>query len=158
MVLLNGRISCEGTPSELVSRINSEDIAEFLGVNTLEGVVKDVSRGVAQVFSEGFGGFINVRGVNGIEKGTKVLVSFRPGDIVILAGPLKTGDLSITEAVVEDVYITKCNIKLVLRLAGGAKVKAEVSRGYVVDFLDRLRPGAAIWVGIPNRCLRVSKF
>ena len=86
-------------------RASDTGVAEFLGVNTLEGVIKDVNGGIAQVFSKGFGEFINVKEADMMEKGTKVLITFRPDDVVILAGPFRTRDLSTTEAIIENVYV-----------------------------------------------------
>mgnify|MGYP000333041175 CR=1 FL=1 len=105
---------------DFLIRASDIDVAEFLGVNTLEGVIKDVNGDIAQIFSKGFGEFINVKEADGMEKGTKVLITFRSDDVVILAGPFRTRDLSTTEAIIENVYVIKCNIKLTLRLAGGA--------------------------------------
>lgn len=93
--------------------------------------------------------------VDGVREGSKVLLTFRPDDVVVLGDSTRPDGLNIMEAVVESVQVTKCSIKLVLGFPRGGAIKAEVGRGCLIKLANELRAGVNVRIGVPVEYVRV---
>ena len=156
-LMLNGRVVFEGRPDELTGLARSGEAARFLGLNILEGTVVDViGEDFVRVRSEGLGGEVVARRLENVGVGDRVLLTFRPDDVILVKGTAPAG-FNVVDAEVEGLKVMKCNIKLVLRLRGGARIKAEVGRGYLLSVLGDARVGQRVKVGIPSKYVHASK-
>jgi molybdate transport system ATP-binding protein len=91
-VIMDGRIRQVGTPAEVFAAPVDENVAGFVGIETVaQGRVRSVNDGVAQVQV----GAQVIEGGSGVSAGDEVLVCLRPEDVVI--GP-PAGELSPTSA------------------------------------------------------------
>jgi molybdenum ABC transporter ATP-binding protein len=90
-VLLEGRVRQTGTPAEVFGSPADEEVANFVGVETIaEGRVRAVEDGVATVEV----GTHVIEGGTGVTAGEEVLVCLRPEDIVLSAHSSKTAPTS----------------------------------------------------------------
>ncbi len=142
----------------LSSRVRTKDAAQFLGLNALEDVVRSTDNTYVRVYSEELGGEVMTRAADGIKEGSRVLITFRPDDVVILGSSALPDNLNVVNAIVVSMQVTKCNVKLLLRLPGSTVIKAEVSRGYIINALNELSPGSEVRVGIPLKSMHISQL
>ena len=155
-LMLDGRVVFEGRPSELTGLVKSREAARFLGLDIIEGFVTAVlNDGYVKVYSEGLEGEVLAKALESVSVGDRVLLTFRPDDVVLL-GRSEPANLNVVDAEVEMLKVMKCNVKLMLRLRGGARIRAEVSRGYLLSTLGDVRVGQKIKVGIPPKYLHAS--
>jgi len=158
IIMLKGRITCNGRLDDILLSINFKEAARFLGFNILEGEVVEKNTGRIVVYCNDAGLRLQAGNSTKVNIGDKVLIIFRPDDVIVLSEDDKCSNLvNCVEAIVESVHITKCNIKLKLKLPGGHIISAEVGRGYIVRSLGRLCKGLRVQVHIPVECLNVCR-
>ncbi|WFO74842.1 ABC transporter ATP-binding protein [Desulfurococcaceae archaeon MEX13E-LK6-19] len=160
-VLINGRIAGKGTSDNMLSEIESEEAARFLGFNMLKGTVNTIGNGFMKILlSESTKAIVYVSNTNNrLRAGDKVFLLFRPDDVVIVSSKYSGIKINVFEAIVSSIQVTKCNIKLELRLRDiNTVVKAEVGRGYLLEILDKIKPGNKVYIHIPPKALALSRI
>lgn len=143
-VMMDGRIRQIGTPGEVFGSPADEEVAEFVGVETIApGRVRSVNAGVAVVE---VGGQM-VEGGGNVSAGNEVLVCVRPEDVV-LSPP---GDIRETSA--------RNHLRgRVVRLAtAGPFVRVEVDVGFVLVALITRQSVEDLGIAAGAECVATFK-
>ena len=159
MIMLRGVIACSGNSHNILSRIKSKEVAKFLGLNALEGKV--IGR---------YGDSIAIRLYDNIEllakdtvinvnEGDKVLIIFRPDDVIIHNGRDNRMTNSIKAKIVR-IHVAKCNIKMTLQISPNHIINAEISRGYLINTLknNNISINSTVYIYIPMECINICKL
>jgi len=150
LIMLGGHIVCSSKPDDIIFNIKSREVAKFLGFNVLEGWIVEKNTYHTIVYCGGANLKVQTRSSTKVDVGDRVLVLFRPDDIVILSSENANVDyMNSMEVTVQDIQITKCNIKLILKTNDHQVIKAEVSRGYIIHLMRSINKGSKIRIQIP---------
>ena len=145
----DGRIQQLAPPDELYESPKNSFVAQFIGENnTLEGIVKEITNGVALVQLDG-GGLIDCNPVNVSKAGERTRVSIRPERVEFNRERFQPGAHTLTAEVLEFIYMGDI-FRTRLRVAGNDNfiVKTRNAPDQV-----RLVPGAKIDIGwLPSDC------
>lgn len=148
-VFNDGRIQQLAPPAELYESPQNSFVAQFIGENnTLEGVVKEISNGVALVQLND-GNVIDCNPVNVTKAGEKTRVSIRPERVEIDKARMSPGAHTISAEVLEFIYMGDM-FRTRLRVAGNDDfiVKTRNAPDQV-----QLEPGTQIDIGwLPSDC------
>ncbi len=159
IVLMDNTIIFNGVPGELFNNIKSIKQASFFSLNVLEGVVIDKSRKTLTVKLSDGKTIINVSTINiaqGIDIKDRVLVLFRPDDIVLTNNKFEENSY---KAKVLSVRVTNCNVRLLLEVSGNIIIKAELGRGYLLEALGRIpAENTMINIRVPKRTITLTKL
>jgi putative spermidine/putrescine transport system ATP-binding protein len=145
----DGRIQQLAPPDELYESPKNSFVAQFIGENnTLEGVVKEISNGMALVQLDD-GKLIDCNPINVTKAGERTRVSIRPERVEFNKERLQDGAHTLTAEVLEFIYMGDI-FRTRLRVAGNEEfiVKTRNAPDQV-----RLKPGAQIEIGwLPSDC------
>ncbi len=146
LVLMKGAIKAQGTPTTIFNAISDVDVAEFLGLNIVEGIVdKDLGDNI--IVDLGEAKLLVTKSNNRTySKGAKVKLVFRPDDIVITHC---SKDLRTIACRIKNYRITKCSVKLTLSI-GGNDMVVEVGRGYINELYGEAVNSGIICIKITN--------
>jgi putative spermidine/putrescine transport system ATP-binding protein len=148
-VFNDGRIQQLAPPAELYESPENSFVAQFIGENnTLEGVVKEISNGVALVQLND-GNVIDCKPVNVTKAGEKTQVSIRPERVELDQTRMRPGAHRLSAEVLEFIYMGDM-FRTRLRVAGNDNfiVKTRNAPDQV-----QLEPGAQIDIGwLPSDC------
>ena len=148
-VFNDGRIQQLAPPAELYESPENSFVAQFIGENnTLEGVVKEISNGVALVQLND-GNVIDCKPVNVTKAGEKTRVSIRPERVALDQTRMRPGAHRLSAEVLEFIYMGDM-FRTRLRVAGNDNfiVKTRNAPDQV-----QLEPGAQIDIGwLPADC------
>ena len=148
-VFNDGRIQQLAPPAELYESPENSFVAQFIGENnTLEGVVKEISNGVALVQLND-GNVIDCKPVNVTKAGEKTRVSIRPERVELDQTRMLPGAHRLRAEVLEFIYMGDM-FRTRLRVAGNDNfiVKTRNAPDQV-----QLEPGAQIDIGwLPADC------
>ncbi len=148
-VFNDGRIQQLAPPAELYESPENSFVAQFIGENnTLEGVVKEISNGVALVQLND-GNVIDCKPVNVTKAGEKTRVSIRPERVELDQTRMRPGAHRLRAEVLEFIYMGDM-FRTRLRVAGNDNfiVKTRNAPDQV-----QLEPGAQIDIGwLPADC------
>lgn len=148
-VFNDGRIQQLAPPAELYESPQNSFVAQFIGENnTLEGVVKEISNGVALVQLND-GNVIDCKPVNVTKAGEKTRVSIRPERVELDQTRMRPGAHRLRAEVLEFIYMGDM-FRTRLRVAGNDNfiVKTRNAPDQV-----QLEPGAQIDIGwLPADC------
>ena len=148
-VFNDGRIQQLAPPAELYESPENSFVAQFIGENnTLEGVVKEISNGVALVQLND-GNVIDCKPVNVTKAGEKTRVSIRPERVELDQTRMRPGAHRLRAEVLEFIYMGDM-FRTRLRVAGNDNfiVKTRNAPDQV-----RLEPGTQIDIGwLPSDC------
>ena len=148
-VFNDGRIQQLAPPAELYESPQNSFVAQFIGENnTLEGVVKEISNGVALVQLND-GNVIDCKPVNVTKAGEKTRVSIRPERVELDQTRMRPGTHRLSAEVLEFIYMGDM-FRTRLRVAGNDNfiVKTRNAPDQV-----QLEPGAQIDIGwLPADC------
>lgn len=158
IVLMDKTIVYNGPPSKLFRSIKSAQQAEFFNLNILKGVIVDRSKKslTISLLDNPLHLVANADDYNyRVSIGDKVLVLFRPDDIVLTSE--KTLE-NVFNVEVLDVRLMNCNVRLMLRITDNTKIKAELGRGYILKTLGTLpKPGTRINIHVPRETIIITK-
>ncbi|MFV2034772.1 MAG: ABC transporter ATP-binding protein [Halocynthiibacter sp.] len=116
-VFEDGRIQQLAAPAQLYEEPENSFVAQFIGENnTLEGVVKGISNGVATVELDG-GGLIEAKPVNVSKAGERTKVSIRPERVEYNKDRLHSDAHTLKAEVLEFIYMGDI-FRTRLRVAG----------------------------------------
>ena len=148
-VFNDGRIQQLAPPAELYESPENSFVAQFIGENnTLDGVVKEISNGVALVQLND-GNVIDCKPVNVTKAGEKTRVSIRPERVELDQTRMRPGAHRLRAEVLEFIYMGDM-FRTRLQVAGNDNfiVKTRNAPDQV-----RLEPGAQIDIGwLPSDC------
>ena len=148
-VFNDGRIQQLAPPAELYESPENSFVAQFIGENnTLDGVVKEISNGVALVQLND-GNVIDCNPVNVTKAGEKTRVSIRPERVELDKTRMRPGAHRLRAEVLEFIYMGDM-FRTRLQVAGNDNfiVKTRNAPDQV-----RLEPGAQIDIGwLPSDC------
>ena len=148
-VFNDGRIQQLAPPAELYESPENSFVAQFIGENnTLDGVVKEISNGVALVQLND-GNVIDCKPVNVTKAGEKTRVSIRPERVELDKARMRPGAHRLRAEVLEFIYMGDM-FRTRLQVAGNDNfiVKTRNAPDQV-----RLEPGAQIDIGwLPSDC------
>ena len=148
-VFNDGRIQQLAPPAELYESPENSFVAQFIGENnTLEGVVKEMSNGLALVQLND-GNVIECNPVNVTKAGEKTRVSIRPERVELDKARMRPGAHRLRAEVLEFIYMGDM-FRTRLQVAGNDNfiVKTRNAPDQV-----RLEPGAQIDIGwLPSDC------
>mgnify|MGYP002634392571 FL=1 len=148
-VFNDGRIQQLAPPAELYESPENSFVAQFIGENnTLEGVVKEMSNGLALVQLND-GNVIECNPVNVTKAGEKTRVSIRPERVELDQARMRPGAHRLRAEVLEFIYMGDM-FRTRLQVAGNDNfiVKTRNAPDQV-----RLEPGAQIDIGwLPSDC------
>ena len=148
-VFNDGRIQQLAPPAELYESPENSFVAQFIGENnTLDGVVKEISNGVALVQLND-GNVIDCKPVNVTKAGEKTRVSIRPERVELDQTRMRPGAHRLRAEVLEFIYMGDM-FRTRLRVAGNDNfiVKTRNAPDQV-----QLEPGAQIDIGwLPADC------
>ena len=148
-VFNDGRIQQLAPPAELYESPENSFVAQFIGENnTLEGVVKEMSNGLALVQLND-GNVIECNPVNVTKAGEKTRVSIRPERVELDQTRMRPGAHRLRAEVLEFIYMGDM-FRTRLQVAGNDNfiVKTRNAPDQV-----RLEPGAQIDIGwLPSDC------
>ena len=148
-VFNDGRIQQLAPPAELYESPENSFVAQFIGENnTLEGVVKEMSNGLALVQLND-GNVIECNPVNVTKAGEKTRVSIRPERVELDKARMRPGAHRLRAEVLEFIYMGDM-FRTRLRVAGNDNfiVKTRNAPDQV-----QLEPGAQIDIGwLPSDC------
>ena len=148
-VFNDGRIQQLAPPAELYESPENSFVAQFIGENnTLDGVVKEISNGVALVQLND-GNVIDCNPVNVTKAGEKTRVSIRPERVELDKARMRPGAHRLRAEVLEFIYMGDM-FRTRLQVAGNDNfiVKTRNAPDQV-----RLEPGAQIDIGwLPSDC------
>ena len=148
-VFNDGRIQQLAPPAELYESPENSFVAQFIGENnTLEGVVKEMSNGLALVQLND-GNVIECNPVNVTKAGEKTRVSIRPERVELDKTRMRPGAHRLRAEVLEFIYMGDM-FRTRLQVAGNDNfiVKTRNAPDQV-----RLEPGAQIDIGwLPSDC------
>ncbi|MDB9904045.1 ABC transporter ATP-binding protein [Oceanospirillaceae bacterium] len=148
-VFNDGRIQQLAPPAELYESPENSFVAQFIGENnTLDGVVKEISNGVALVQLND-GNVIDCKPVNVTKAGEKTRVSIRPERVELDQTRMRPGAHRLRAEVLEFIYMGDM-FRTRLRVAGNDNfiVKTRNAPDQV-----QLEPGAQIDIGwLPSDC------
>lgn len=148
-VFNDGRIQQLAPPAELYESPENSFVAQFIGENnTLEGVVKEMSNGLALVQLND-GNVIECNPVNVTKAGEKTRVSIRPERVELDTARMRPGAHRLRAEVLEFIYMGDM-FRTRLQVAGNDNfiVKTRNAPDQV-----RLEPGAQIDIGwLPSDC------
>ncbi len=100
-VMMHGRIMQVGTPYEIFNKPQTEELADFVGIeNILSGVVRDNDAGIVEI--EVDGGY-TMFAISEYRAGSKVKVFIRPEDIILSREVGESSARNIISARVESV-------------------------------------------------------
>jgi ABC-type sugar transport system ATPase subunit len=149
VVLRDGRIEQVGSPIDLYQRPANAFVAQFIGENnTLDGLVKEISNGMALVQLDD-GKMINCNPVNVTKAGERTRVSIRPERVEFSKDRMEPGAHTLTAEVLEFIYMGDM-FRTRLRVAGNDNfiVKTRNAPNQV-----QLEPGAHVEIGwLPSDC------
>jgi len=135
MIMLKGTIVSYGTPHNILSRIKSREVAKFLGLNALEGrIVRRYGNNAIIRICDDIE-LIAKNTTNNVSEGDKVLVIFRPDDVIIHSRKESNMITNVIKAKILRTQISKCNMKLFLQLSQNNVITAEISRGYIFNLI-----------------------
>ncbi|MDD9726574.1 ABC transporter ATP-binding protein [Roseovarius sp. SK2] len=145
----DGRIQQLAPPDELYESPQNSFVAQFIGENnTLEGTVKEIQGGLAQVQLDD-GGIIDCKPVNVSEVGERTRVSIRPERVEFDKKRLKEGTHTIKAEVLEFIYMGDI-FRTRLSVAGNDNF---VIKSRNAPDQTRLKPGETIEIGwLPEDC------
>lgn len=156
-VLMDGRIQAEGMLQTLYRNIRIVKVAEFLGLNVLEGVVIEAGSKVVKVASKDDEILLTAfKSDTVLRRGDRVCILFEP-DAIVLAGNnyhIKENEIRVK---VTSVFFNKCNITLLLETRGGCTIKAKLSRGYIMTDGKFPEEGSTICITIPPHLITIVK-
>ena len=145
----DGRIQQLAPPDELYESPKNSFVAQFIGENnTLEGVVKEISNGMALVQLDD-GKLIDCNPVNVTKAGERTRVSIRPERVEFNKERFQPGAHTLSAEVLEFIYMGDM-FRTRLRVAGNDNfiVKTRNAPDQV-----RLEPGSHIDIGwLPSDC------
>ncbi|MEM9549573.1 MAG: ABC transporter ATP-binding protein [Pseudomonadota bacterium] len=145
----DGRIQQLAPPDTLYEEPVNSFVAQFIGENnTLEGVVKDISGGVAVVELDD-GELIDCKPINVSRPGERTRVSIRPERVEYKSERIPEGAHTLDAEVCEFIYMGD-TFRTRLRVAGNDEfiMKCRNAPGQ-----DRLTPGSHIKIGwLPQDC------
>ena len=145
----DGKIQQLAPPDELYESPKNSFVAQFIGENnTLEGVVKEISNGMALVQLDD-GKLIDCNPINVSKAGERTRVSIRPERVEFNKNRLQDGAHTLTAEVLEFIYMGDI-FRTRLRVAGNDEfiVKTRNAPDQV-----RLEPGAHVEIGwLPSDC------
>ncbi|MBT5630940.1 MAG: ABC transporter ATP-binding protein [Oceanospirillaceae bacterium] len=148
-VFNDGRIQQLAPPAELYESPENSFVAQFIGENnTLDGVVKEISNGVALVQLND-GNVIDCKPVNVTKAGEKTRVSIRPERVELDQTRMRPGAHRLRAEVLEFIYMGDM-FRTRLQVAGNDNfiVKTRNAPDQV-----QLEPGAQIDIGwLPSDC------
>lgn len=146
-IMLGGRILQVGTPEEISSSPKTPEISRLMGHEMLvEGRVLNSENGLLEIEAHGQ----KIWATGRERKGEKVVLSFRPEE-VILAG--EKPSTSVRNWFLAEVSELRPLDRMVLvDLECGFRLKAYVSKASAEEL--SLRPGKKIWAGIKASALR----
>jgi len=148
-VFNDGRIQQLAPPAELYESPENSFVAQFIGENnTLDGVVKEISNGVALVQLND-GNVIDCKPVNVTKAGEKTRVSIRPERVELDKARMRPGAHRLRAEVLEFIYMGDM-FRTRLQVAGNDNfiVKTRNAPDQV-----QLEPGAQIDIGwLPSDC------
>ncbi len=145
-VLMNGEIKAHGTPANILGTIRDCDVARFLGVNIVEGIIIEdlgdnvlVDIGGSQLLVEKTVG-------KRYRRGDRVKLVFRPDDVIVT----KCGnDKRVLKCSIKSYRFTKCSVKLTLGVNDNSIV-VEVGRGYINELYGNIADNKTLCVKILN--------
>tara|TARA_R110002094_G_scaffold49663_3_gene61468 strand:- start:1215 stop:2315 length:1101 start_codon:yes stop_codon:yes gene_type:complete len=145
----DGRIQQLAPPDKLYEEPENSFVAQFIGENnTLEGVVKEISNGVALVQLDG-GEIIDAKPINVTKAGERTRVSIRPERVEYNKDRLSADAHTLQAEVLEFVYMGDI-FRTRLRVAG--KDDFVIKTRNAPD-VARLKPGQQIEIGwMPEDC------
>ncbi|QFT94903.1 Spermidine/putrescine import ATP-binding protein PotA [Roseovarius sp. THAF9] len=145
----DGRIQQLAPPDELYESPQNSFVAQFIGENnTLEGTVKEIEGGLAQVQLDD-GGIIDCKPVNVSEVGERTRVSIRPERVEFDKKRLKEGTHTIKAEVLEFIYMGDI-FRTRLSVAGNDNF---VIKSRNAPDQTKLTPGETIEIGwLPEDC------
>ena len=145
----DGQIQQLAPPAELYESPQNSFVAQFIGENnTLEGVVKEITNGMALVQLDD-GKLIDCNPINVSKAGERTRVSIRPERVEFNKDRLQDGAHTLSAEVLEFIYMGDI-FRTRLRVAGNDEfiVKTRNAPDQV-----RLEPGAQIEIGwLPSDC------
>lgn len=145
----DGRIQQLAPPDQLYESPENSFVAQFIGENnTLEGVVKEIKKGVALVQLDS-GEVIEAKPVNVTKAGERTRVSIRPERVEFNKDRMREGAFTLKAEVLEFIYMGDI-FRTRLRVAGTDDfvVKTRNAPDQV-----RLTPGTQIEIGwLPEDC------
>tara|TARA_B100000809_G_scaffold80017_1_gene78235 strand:- start:1004 stop:2107 length:1104 start_codon:yes stop_codon:yes gene_type:complete len=148
-VFNDGRIQQLAPPAELYESPQNSFVAQFIGENnTLDGLVKEISNGMALVQLDD-GKMINCNPVNVTKAGERTRVSIRPERVEFSKDRMEPGAHTLTAEVLEFIYMGDM-FRTRLRVAGNDNfiVKTRNAPNQV-----QLEPGAHVEIGwLPSDC------
>ena len=148
-VFNDGRIQQLAPPAELYESPQNSFVAQFIGENnTLDGLVKEISNGMALVQLND-GKMINCNPVNVTKAGERTRVSIRPERVEFNKDRMEPGAHTLSAEVLEFIYMGDM-FRTRLRVAGNDNfiVKTRNAPNQI-----QLEPGAQVEIGwLPSDC------
>ena len=145
----DGRIQQLDTPDQLYENPQNSFVAQFIGENnTLDGVIQDISGGIARVQLDS-GDVIHCVPVNVSRAGERTRVSIRPERVEYNKDRLQEGAQTLKAEVLEFVYMGDI-FRTRLRVAGNTDFVVKTRNA---PDQQRLKPGTQIEIGwLPEDC------
>jgi tungstate transport system ATP-binding protein len=140
VVMMDGRVRQAGTPGEVFGAPDDEEVAQFVGVETIaNGRVTGLEMGVAVVDVGGR----TVAGGSGVDVGDEVLFCLRPEDVIVEPGRVVSGETSARNHLPASVTrVVPWGPFLRLELDAGFKLVALITRQALDDL--GLSPGSDV--------------
>ncbi|MDI6849856.1 MAG: ABC transporter ATP-binding protein [Candidatus Saccharicenans sp.] len=140
-VMLEGRIVQTGRPEEISAAPATAEVSQLMGQELLvEGVVESSNGGLLQIQAHGQ----VVRAFGNQTEGERVLLTFRPEEVILAAERPVTSVRNWFYA--EIVEIRPFDRMFLVILECGFRLKAFVSKSSVEEL--RLQPGKKVWAGV----------
>ncbi|MDI6846103.1 MAG: ABC transporter ATP-binding protein [Candidatus Saccharicenans sp.] len=140
-VMLEGRIVQTGTPEEISTAPATPEVSRLMGQEILvEGVVESSDGGLLQIKTHGQ----SVRAFGNQSEGERVLLTFRPEEVILAAERPVTSVRNWFYAEIQE--IRRSDRMFLVVLECGFRLKAFVSRSSVEEL--QLQPGKKVWAGV----------
>lgn len=140
-VMLEGRIVQTGRPEELSAAPATAEVSRLMGQEILvEGVVESSDGGLLQIMAHGQA----VRAFGNQTEGERVLLTFRPEEVILAAERPVTSVRNWFYAEIMEIRPSDRMFLVVLEC--GFRMKAFVSRSSVEEL--QLHPGKKVWAGV----------
>ncbi len=138
-VMIGGRIEQIGRSSEVFGRPASEEVARFVGVETiLEGTVLSDRDGLLRVQADG----VQLEALGHARTGARVLVCLRPEDVVIRRDSPRPGESTRNHLAGRVTGATRLEAQYRVQVDCGAQIIALVTKQSFMDMA--LEPGSAV--------------
>ncbi|MBS8225475.1 ABC transporter ATP-binding protein [Vannielia litorea] len=146
----DGRIQQLAPPDELYEAPQNSFVAQFIGENnTLEGVVKELSGGIATIKLDGSEALIEAKAVNVEKAGDRTRVSIRPERVETNPDRLQDDAHTLDAEVLEFIYMGDI-FRTRLKVAGNENFIVKTRNAPDVA---RMTPGQTVKIGwLPEDC------